>query len=105
MVAHSDNYLNNQLRETNKVITLANQKGRRQSSKPIKTQRKLHVANTKHGKMCTHELWLILVSFLIGWKSGAKTLNQSLSEVIINQSNSLIIITFDTQLKTALSNN
>ena len=43
---------------------------------------------------------LVLVSLLIGWKSGARTLNQSLSEVIINQSNYLI--TFDTQLKTAL---
>ena len=35
-------------------------------------------------------------------KNGARTLNQSLSEVIINQSNSLII--FDAQLKTALTN-
>ena len=34
-------------------------------------------------------------------KNGARTLNQSLSEVMQNQSNSLI--TFDTQLKTALS--
>ena len=33
---------------------------------------------------------------------GARTLNQSLSEVMQNQSNSLI--TFDTQLKTALYN-
>ena len=54
-----------------------------------------------HGKMRTREPWLVLVSLLIGWKSGARTLNQSLSEVIINQSNSLI--SFDTQLKTTLN--
>ena len=41
-----------------------------------------------------------LVSLLIGWKNGARPLNQSLSEVMQNQSNSLI--TFDTHLKTAL---
>ena len=50
--------------------------------------------------MCTHEPRLILVSLLIGWKNGARTLNQSLSEVMQNQSNSLI--TFVTQLKIAL---
>ena len=50
--------------------------------------------------MCTPEPRLVLVSLLIDWKNGARTLNQSLSEVIINQSNYLI--TFDTQLKTAL---
>ena len=48
--------------------------------------------------MC--ELRLVLVPLLIGWKSGARTLNQSLSEVMQNQSN--YIITFDTQLKTTL---
>ena len=50
--------------------------------------------------MCTREPRLVLVSLLIGWKSGARTLNQSLSGVMQNQSNSLI--TLDTQLKTAL---
>ena len=50
--------------------------------------------------MCTREPRLVLVSLLIGWKSGVITFNQSLREVIIDQSNSLI--TFDTQLKTAL---
>ena len=50
--------------------------------------------------MCTREPRLVLVSLLIGWKSGARNFNQSLSEVVQNQSNSLI--TFDTQLKTAL---
>ena len=51
--------------------------------------------------MCTREPRLVLVSLLIGWKNGARTLNQSLSEVIINQTNSLI--TFDTQLKNTLN--
>ena len=50
--------------------------------------------------MCTREPRLVLVSLLIGWKRGARILKQSLSEVMQNQSNSLI--TFDTQLKTAL---
>ena len=50
--------------------------------------------------MCTREPQLVLVSLLIGWKSGASTLNQSLSEVMQNQSNSLI--TFDILLKTSL---
>ena len=40
--------------------------------------------------MCTREPRLVLVSLLIGWKNGARTLNQSLCEVIINQSNLLI---------------
>ena len=53
--------------------------------------------------MCTREPLLVLVSLVIGWKSGARTLNQSLSEVMQNQGNSLI--TFDTQLKTALTAN
>ena len=59
----------------------------------------IHAADTKRGKMWKHEPRLVLVALLIGWKIGARTLNQSLSEVIVNQSNSLI--TFDTQLKTA----
>ena len=50
--------------------------------------------------MCTREPQLDLVSLLIGWKSDARTLNQSLSELIINKSN--LLITFDTQLKTTL---
>ena len=33
---------------------------------------------------------MVLVSLLIGWKNGARTLNQSLSEVMQNQSNLLI---------------
>ena len=51
--------------------------------------------------MCTREPRLDLVSLLIGWRSGARTLNESPSEVMQSQSNSLI--TFDTQLKTALN--
>ena len=50
--------------------------------------------------MCTCKPRLVLVSLLIGWKSGVGTLNQSVNEVMQNQSNWLI--TFDTQLKTAL---
>ena len=51
--------------------------------------------------MCTREPRLVLVSLLIGRESGARTLNQSLSEEMQNQSNSQI--TFKTQLKTALT--
>ena len=50
--------------------------------------------------MCTHKQRLVLVSLLIGWKNGARTSNQSVSGVMQNQSN--LLITFDTQLKTAL---
>ena len=49
-----------------KVITLANQKGRRQFSKPVKTRSNLHAAGTKRVKMCTREPRLVLVSLLIG---------------------------------------
>ena len=51
--------------------------------------------------MCTREPRLVLVSLLIGRESGARTLNQSLSEEMQNQRNSQI--TFDTQLKTTLT--
>ena len=50
-----------------------------------------------------YEPQLVLVSLVIGRKSGVRTPiteNQSLSEVMQNQRYSLI--TFDTQLKTAL---
>ena len=50
--------------------------------------------------MCSQEPRLVLVSLLIGWKSVATTLNQSRCGVMQNQSN--LLITFDTQLKTAL---
>ena len=45
--------------------------------------------------MC--EPQLVFVSLVIGWKSGVTTLNQSLSQVMQNQSN--LLITFNTQLK------
>ena len=51
--------------------------------------------------MCTREPRLDLVSLPIGWRNGARILNVSPSEVMHSQSNSLI--TFDTQLKTALN--
>ena len=38
---------------------------------------------------------------LVGWKNGTRTLNQSLSEVMQNQSN--LLITLDTQFKTPLT--
>ena len=77
-----------------KVITLTNQKGRRQSSKQSKleviTRSRYKARENVHGRAT------------IGWKSGTKTVNQSLDEVMQNQSNSLL--TFDAQLKTALIN-
>ena len=63
-----------------KVITLANQKGRRQSSKPIKTWSNYTKQTQSVGNMHA-EPQLVLVSLLIGWKSGPRTLNQSLCEV------------------------
>ena len=83
------------------VITLANQKDGDNPVNQSKLEEITRIADTKRGKMCTREPQLVLVSLVIGWKSGARTLNQSLSEVMKNQSNSLI--TFGTQLKTALS--
>ena len=57
----------NECRKTKtKVITLANQKGRRQSGKPIKARSNLHVVDTKRGEMCTREPRLVLVSVLTG---------------------------------------
>ena len=53
--------------------------------------------------MCARKPRLVRVSLLVGWRNGARTSNQSLSEVMQTQSYSLI--TFDTQLKTALMDN
>ena len=62
-----ERFSNEHSKTKTKVITLANQKGRRQSSKPIKTQSNYnYVADTKGGKMCTREPRLVLVSLLIG---------------------------------------
>ena len=43
--------------------------------------------------MCTRQPRLVLVSLVIGWKNGTRTLKQSLSEVMQNQNN--LLITFD----------
>jgi len=58
-----------------------------QSTKPIKTRKKLHVADAKRGNMCTSESRLVLVSLLIGWQSGASSLSQSFSVVIETKAN------------------
>ena len=55
--------------------------------------------------MCKREPRLVLVLLLIGSKIDARTLSQSLSEVMQKQNQSNLLITFDTQLETALSNN
>ena len=55
--------------------------------------------------MCKREPRLVLVLLLIGSKIDARTLSQSLSEVMQKQNQSNSLITFDTQLETALSNN
>ena len=52
-----------------KVITLANHKGHRQSSEPIKTRS--YVADAKRGKMSARESRLVLPLLLIGRKRGA----------------------------------
>ena len=80
-----------------KVITLANQKGRRQSSKPIKTWSNI-ITGSRHKKKSAGKCACVSSEWL---KKCVRTLNQSLSEVMQNQSNSLI--TFDTQLKAALN--
>ena len=53
-----------------KVITLANHKGHRQSNEPI-------VAVANRGETRAYASRLVLVVFLVGWKSGAKLLSQS----------------------------
>ena len=58
-----------------KVLTLANQKGWRQSSKPIKTRSRHKARENVQARAGFGFTWLI------GRKSGARTLNQSLSEV------------------------
>ena len=84
-----------------KVITLANQKGRRQSSKPINTRRN-YTQQTQSAGKCARASHDIGFAFNSDWlkKWRERSWSQSLSEVMENQSNSLI--TFDTQLKTTL---
>ena len=73
-----------------KVITSANQKGGRQSSKPIKTRSNYTKPTQSAGKCvrASHD-WFWFHFWLVE-KNGARTLNQSLSEVMQNQTNSLI---------------
>ena len=76
-----------------KVITLANQKGRRQSSKPIKLE---VIPPTRSAGKCaraSHD-WFGFLFWLVKKNMARERLNQSLREVMQNQSNSLI--TFDT---------
>ena len=82
-----------------KLFTLAI---KRDGDNPV-NQSKLEVITSSRHKVRENVHAQATIGFgftLIGWKNGAKTLNQSLSEVIINQSNSLI--TLDAQLETAL---
>ena len=58
-----------------KVITLANHRGHKQSSEPIKSRS--NVADAKRGKMSASESRLSTLQFLIGWESGASFFNQS----------------------------
>ena len=56
----------------------------------------LHMADAKCGKTCASKSRSVLVSLVIGWKSGASFLSQSCSIVLQNQ------LLYDTQIKTAL---
>ena len=62
-----------------KVITLANHKGRRQYSEPIKTWSNYRWLMQSAGKSIERVTIGFLVVFLIGWKSGANLLSQSRS--------------------------
>ena len=61
----------------------------------------MQVTRAKRGKTRASEARLVMVLLLIGWQSGANFANQSQSEAQQNQSN--YQITFDTQLKSALT--
>ena len=63
-----------------KVITLANQKGQRKYSEPIKT-RSNYTFQQKARENAHARVTIGFGSLLIGWKSGARNLNQSLGEV------------------------
>ena len=60
-----------------------------------------HVAHAKRGKTHASKSQLVLDLLLIGRGSGVRFFNQSQSVAMQNQSNCRI--TFDTQLKSALS--
>ena len=61
----------------------------------------MHATGAKRGKTRASEARLVLVSVFVGWESGANFVNQSQS--VVKQNQSKREITFDTQLKTALS--
>ena len=62
----------------------------------------MQVTRAKRGKASASKSRLVLVLLLIGWKSGANFANQSQSQVHQNQLSNYQI-TFDTQLKSALT--
>jgi len=65
-----------------KAIKLANHKGHRQYSDPIKTRN--YYIDAKRGKTCASKSRLVLVLLLIGGKNGASFLSQSYSMVVQN---------------------
>ena len=89
-----------------KVITLTNHNSRKQSNEPIRARNKYmspvpSAEKRVRVKRLVLVLVLVLVLLLIGRGSGARFCNQSQSVAMQNQSN--CGITFDTQLKSALS--
>ena len=79
-----------------KVITLTNHNNRKQSYEPIRVSPVPSAGKRVH---LYHDWFSVLL--LIGRESGARFFNQSQSVAMQNQSN--CGITFDTQLKSALS--
>ena len=65
------------------------------------SSKQTHVARAKRGKTRAGKSRLVLVLLLIGQESGARFFSQSQTVAVQNQSN--CVITFDAQLKTALS--
>ena len=84
----------------NKVITLTNHNGRKQSNEPIRARSKYMSPVPKRENACELSR-LVFVLPLIGRGSAARFFNQSQSVAMQNQSN--CIITLDTQLKSALT--
>ena len=71
-----------------------------QTSEFNKSSKQIRVAGAKRGKTRAGKSRLLLVLLLIGRESGARFFSQSQTVAMQNQSN--CVITFDTQLKTAL---
>ena len=65
-----------------KVITLANQKGRRQSRKPIKTRSNYTQPTQSAGKCARASHYWFWFHFWLIEKNGARTLNQSREETV-----------------------